>query len=603
MKHVRFKLIEITNFLSCGEQPIVINFDDFTGINIITGTNLDKPDRRNGVGKSMVVDAIHFALYGTTIRKLKKTDIPNNLTKGKSQVSLVFEVVDSNTKLYKVVRTLSPSSVEIFEIVAGKDKNKTRDQIKNTTLSIEQLINCDSELFINSIVWTLNNTVPFMAKGNSEKKKFIETILKLSVFTEMSKMFNIEYKQLSKDISANQIRVDEIENSINRLNRQLVDINEQIANSKNAIKQQIDGINSQIEQAQQRIEVVDDELTQQLMDKRRQIREKIEKCDEALDKLREARTQLTAKKAVLQNKIQEIDVDHPKCPKCLTPIGEDEKCRASKAIDILQQRSSEIDDKLSTIKDKTISIKDTESTLSVKIDRISDKITQQSTKKQTNEMLERNIKGLKQQIETVKNTPIPEDTITPDLEKEQKRLKEVMTQYQTDVDQMKVMDVVKVLLSEEGVKSYIVRKVIGLLNQRIRYYLSKLDSQVICHFNEYFDEQIFDEKGKQCSYHNFSGAESKIIDLAIMYAFMDVRRFQGDVCFNILIFDEILDSSLDQKAVETAMDLLHERCNQLNETAFVITHRSEIGGLNINKVINLVKQNHITTLGNIIDNV
>jgi len=114
MKYVNFKKITVKNFLSIGEDPVSIEFSK--GLHIITGNNKDKPDRRNAIGKSSIAESIYFAIFGETLRDLKKDLIPNNVTGGKTHVELDFEVITSaDTKQYKVIRNLSPSKIEIFE--------------------------------------------------------------------------------------------------------------------------------------------------------------------------------------------------------------------------------------------------------------------------------------------------------------------------------------------------------------------------------------------------------------------------------------------------------------------------------------------------------
>ena len=127
------------------------------------------------------------------------------------------------------------------------------------------------------------------------------------------------------------------------------------------------------------------------------------------------------------------------------------------------------------------------------------------------------------------------------------------------------------------------------------YYLKKMDANCMCVFNEYFEELIIDEKGKICSYHNFSGAERKNIDLACLFAFMDIRRLQGDVAYNFSIYDELLDSSLDERGIDLVLDILNERVEKYNECVMVISHRKESVKFATNEVIALEKNNGITT--------
>ena len=122
-----------------------------------------------------------------------------------------------------------------------------------------------------------------------------------------------------------------------------------------------------------------------------------------------------------------------------------------------------------------------------------------------------------------------------------------------------------------------------------------MDANCICRFNEYFEEEIVNEKNEQCSYFNFSGAERKNIDLAILFTFIDMRRLQGDVAYNLLMFDELLDSSLDEKGVELVLNIIKERVDKHNESIYVISHRKESVKAASGEVIILEKKNSITT--------
>ena len=119
---------------------------------------------------------------------------------------------------------------------------------------------------------------------------------------------------------------------------------------------------------------------------------------------------------------------------------------------------------------------------------------------------------------------------------------------------------------------------------------------LILDFNEYFDETITDEKGGEKSYFNFSGGERKRIDLACLFAFLDIRRMQGDVHFSTIFYDELLDSSLDDKGVELVVNILRERAENLNENSYIITHRGVAFTGKVNNTIMLEKRNNFTYL-------
>ena len=122
-----------------------------------------------------------------------------------------------------------------------------------------------------------------------------------------------------------------------------------------------------------------------------------------------------------------------------------------------------------------------------------------------------------------------------------------------------------------------------------------MDANCICRFNEYFEEEIVNEIGENCSYFNFSGAERKNIDLAILFTFMDMRRLQGDIAYNIVMFDELLDSSLDEKGVELVLNIIKERIETYSESIYIISHRKESVKAATGDVVVLEKKNGITT--------
>ena len=175
-----------------------------------------------------------------------------------------------------------------------------------------------------------------------------------------------------------------------------------------------------------------------------------------------------------------------------------------------------------------------------------------------------------------------------------KRLTDVENKVEKFRKDLSKLDIVKYVVSEEGVKSFIVNKLLELLNSKLLTYLRKLDSNSICMFNEYFEEEITNEKNKICSYHNFSGAERKSIDLACLFTFSDMRRLQGGVKYNIAIYDELFDSSFDEKGIELVTQILQERTEELDECSIVISHRKESIKAVTGEVIFMEKENGIS---------
>ena len=136
-----------------------------------------------------------------------------------------------------------------------------------------------------------------------------------------------------------------------------------------------------------------------------------------------------------------------------------------------------------------------------------------------------------------------------------------------------------------------------ILNERLNYYLTAMDANCKLVFNEFFDDSIINECGIECDYHNFSGGEKKRIDLACLFSFMDIRRLQGDVSFNLTFYDELLDSALSTNGSFKVFNVLKERLDKYNESSYIITHRNEnLKNPLINDIIYLEKSGGITKL-------
>ena len=193
MKYINFNTITIRNFLSVGNTPVKLSFKQ--GLNIITGTNKDKEDRRNGVGKSTIADAIHFSIFGETIRELSKDFIVNSINKKDTYIELTFSVNENNkVDNYKIIRKLKPTKCFLFV----NEQDLTESTIPNTNKRIKNILNSSPEVFQNCVIMSLNTTSPFMAQKKVEKRKFIEGILNLEIFSEMLLKARNEFNEVQK---------------------------------------------------------------------------------------------------------------------------------------------------------------------------------------------------------------------------------------------------------------------------------------------------------------------------------------------------------------------------------------------------------------------
>jgi DNA repair exonuclease SbcCD ATPase subunit len=601
MKYVSFKELKIKNFLSIGEEPVTVNFDK--GLHIVTGINRDKEDRRNGVGKSTVADALYFAIFGQTLRDLKKNFIANNLTSGTCEVQLSFTVDDPKHGVneFDIIRTLNPSKVYIYK--NGTDK--TRDSIANTNEYINTVLSSTPEIFQNCVIMTLNNHVPFMGKSKTEKRKFIEQIFNLEVFSKMLGELRNEHNEVKRNFDIEITRLEETNNHLNSQQQQVDNFEENKKVRIDRVENQINIKNADLENYKSEKEKVESIDLQPYVDKSDKIQEQISelevKKNHVYENMVQLKTNLTAKK----DSLSKIGTDEASCPVCLRPLEDHDK-------DLIESEKNKLNDVINNIvvdiKESKVNYEDINKdinsykTAKVKVDNKCNELERQ---KNNVSYLQRNIdeieNTIKQYEEDISNIKAENNSFDDLIGETRDKIAEIKQEIDSLKKVVNLMDVVKFVVSEEGVKSFIVKKILSHFNGKLTHFLKKLDSNCVCVFNEYFEEEIVNEKGKICLYNNFSGAERKAIDLACLFSFMDMRKSQGDVYYNISFYDELFDSSLDEKGVDLVLEILNERVEKYNECVMVISHRKESIKSANGDVIFLEKHNGITRRVNFID--
>jgi DNA repair exonuclease SbcCD ATPase subunit len=593
---VNFKSLTIKNFLSVGETPVTINFQP--GVNVITGTNYDKEDSKNGVGKSTIADALYFALFGTTIRELSKDLIVNSFTKKKCEVVLDIDIENGNgLSQYRITRTINPTKCHMTK--NGEDI--TRSTMAKTNEYIQKLVLSNGKIFQNSVIMTINNTVPFMAQSKIDKRKFIESILSLEIFSEMLSKAREEHNILKKDYEVLFTKVEGIEKGY-KFNKEQLDTFEENKKQKvTELEKRIDENKTKVSELIKQIKQLPDDVMQKLDEKEQSCKDELINIQKDYKQAYQVLADVKSKISHVEGQLKEIEKVGAICTTCKRAYSDDdlkhkeankkelnfklkdlnkELTTAQKVLDKVNSDQAKKEKELKDIQDKKNVVRDVinnNKNTETKIGLINENIQAilkdiDEVKKQTNNVLENVVKELEEKLKIGKQEL---ETLDKDCA---------------------VLECVKFVVSEEGVKSYIVKKILAVLNGRMAYYLDKLHANCLCKFDEFFDEQITDEKGELKSYFNFSGGERKRIDLACLFSFLDIRRMQGDVHFSTIFYDELLDSSLDDKGVELVLDVLRERAQKHNENCYIITHRGTTITEKIDNTVFLEKRNNFTYL-------
>jgi DNA repair exonuclease SbcCD ATPase subunit len=596
VKNIIFKEVKIQNFLSIGKDALKIDFTK--GITVITGENKDKGGK-NGIGKSTIADAIFWCLFGNTIRELKKDKIQHNKNKEECQVVLSFSVSDGkNITPYTITRTLDPAKIEI----TAEDGDITLSTIPKNDEFIKDLIGANEEVFNNAVIMSTNNTIPFMAQKKTDKRKFIEGILQLNIFGEMLLKTRSEYNDIKK-------QNDIISGNFVNLQRNLAIFEDQKTNADAKKQEKINVLNNKIKDIEKNSEELKnknlptvDEVNKQL----KEIEDKVNTLKIGLKSFKNTRSDLATKSSNISAEINQLKKEKQKifdkgntCPTCNREYCQDD-------IKAVEQRLKDIDADISILCNQSITVGSEIITWDDKIDHLENGIEKLNKKireldqiksetKLISQKLSNNLSNILDCRKSITELEQGDPSIQFNIDKTEDNIKKTEKELIDIKKNMAILDTVKFIVSEEGVKTYIVKKIINILNTRLNYYLQTLDAPCKCVFDEMFEETIYNEQGKECSYFNFSGGERKRIDTAILFTFQDVMRCHSGTSFSLNIYDELFDCALDAKGTDKILEILKEKVNKYDESIYIVSHKSsEVA--NCDNVIFLEKFNGVTRI-------
>jgi DNA repair exonuclease SbcCD ATPase subunit len=526
---------------------------------------------------------------------LRKDLIPNNITGGSTHVELDFEVVNSKeTNQYKIIRKLNPSKAFIFK--DGVDV--TRDSISNTNKFICDVTSATPAIFQNCVIMTVNNAVPFMAKSKIEKRKFIEDIFGMEVFSQMLSHLRNEYNDLKREYDILQTTLVEVKKqNSNYVEQKKITLKKREEQKKVYLERQEHNISEKSKLGKYLDEFEDIDISK--------IENDINQYNKTLgaieDKINEKTVEVSTCKAELshfKSTYDKIGTDMAECPVCLRSMADHDVEYVEKEKELLKKKLIKLGENIKLLNEGLDKAKIAKTKCSEVIQKYTADLSDAKLTNQKKDNIQQRIKQLNNWLDELNVDLKSVDSTETDFDnlivESSKRLDEVQTSVDKFRKDISKLDIVKYIVSEEGVKSFIVHKLLELLNSKMLTYLRKLDSNSICIFNEYFEEEITNEKNKICSYYNFSGAERKSIDLACLFTFSDMRRLQGGVKYNVSIYDELFDSSFDEKGIELITQILQERTEELDECSIVISHRKESIKAVTGEVVYIVKENGIS---------
>ena len=536
--YIQFKTLTYQNFLSSGNNPISINFNK-NSTTLIHG--------KNGSGKSQNYEALFFALYGKPFRKIKKSELVNNTNKKKTLVTVEFNI---NNIEYKIERGIKPN---IFNIHVDNEKIDNASSMIDYQKELEYtILKMTPETFKQVIVLGSSSYVPFMQLPVKGRNEIIEDLLDIQIFSKMVIVMKSRLSELKKKISDTGHSLDIISTTIDNLNDQYNDANQHNNNEVGvkiiAIKDDITKLNNNIIQLQ--------ELKTQFSFDPNKHQERVNAVTGIDKKINGNQFKI---KAIVEN----LDFfKKDTCPTCTQSIEEEVKntniLKLNKKHSILEEDNFEFN----SLKDRLNEAIDNGNEKLVNLQKIDKKINEFVTKvSQLNLTLS----------DFEEHSIIDISHIEEKLKIKRKEFKILNDNYQLNLTDMEEFQVISNILNESGIKLNIIRKYLPLINEHIRKYLEILEFNASFAFDENFNEKIVVDGRNNITYYSLSEGQKMRIDLCVLFAFRDISRMKNSTSSNLLIFDEIGDSSLDEEGFEAFLRIIDDSTKS-GSNVFIISH-------------------------------
>jgi DNA repair exonuclease SbcCD ATPase subunit len=568
---INFKKVRWKNLLSSGNNftEIDLNAHQTT---LILG--------ENGAGKSTLLDALCFGLYGRGFRNLKKELLINSVNEKGLVVEVEFNI---GKKEYKVMRGAKPNKFEIH--VDGVFVNQDAT-VKDYQEQLEKnILKMSYRSFTQVAILGSANFVPFMQLKAKDRRGLIEDLLDISIFSTMSDILRKRVSNYVVEQRENEHEINIMEERINGLNEQLnalrVNRDEKIGKFESTIKETEDNVDSLMKKVELKNETIK-EKTSSISDRDPQ-GDRLKQALEFEKKMEENRRKVEKEISFYEK--------NDECPTCKQGLDEEHKKTH------ISEKQKKKDELVSALKQ----IEDTITDSSNRMDEIG-KVQQgiESLQKQIaviqTEIIsnQKYIKKLNKEIEDLQiEANVPSNT-HESIEENESKLEILLSKKETLVEQGHYYELAQMLLRDQGVKQKIIKQYVPVMNNMINKYLASLEFFVGFELDESFEETIKSRFRDVFKYDNFSQGEKMRIDLSILFTWRTIARMKNSVNTNLLILDEVFDSSLDTNGTDDFLKLLNTLTEKTN--AFIISHKGEALYDKFNDVIRFEKHKNFSRI-------
>ena len=547
---IEFKTIRYKNFLSSGNQFTEINFQE-SNTALIVGAN--------GAGKSTVLDALTFSLFGKPFRKVNKGQLVNSINERDTKVEIEFNAKGSP---YKVIRGIKPNVFEVYR--DGKKMNEDASANDQQKMLESSILRLNYKSFTQVVILGSASFVPFMQLSTAHRREVIEDLLDIKVFSSMSDIMKQKIKTSKESLKVLQLKKESAADKI-LMQQQFIKSIEKTGQDEIERKQKkIIEIEERSDGNEKRIE----DLIAAVKERETDLQQYTTSGDN-LKKLQSFKGKIQNKK---QNSSEEKEFfdNNTVCPTCTQDIEEsfriDKIGQLQQVLSKHQEGLLEIEKAISDEEERERKFLELQKEITTLQNETSQLNIQVSESNKLRKSIESEIQDITYKLE---NRTAEDDKLT----EFKNNLKQILNDLEKTKEDNDYQLQTNSLLKDDGVKSSIIKKYLPIINKRVNYYLQKMDFYINFTLDEEFNEKIVSPVHDKFVYESFSEGEKMRIDLALLFTWREIARMKNSANTNLLILDEIFDSSLDGFGTEYFTKIIKYVVSDAN--VFVISHKTE----------------------------
>ena len=545
---ITFKKIRWKNFLSTGNQWTEVLLDEHRNTMII-GTN--------GAGKSTILDALTFSLFNKPFRKINKPQLVNSVNEKDCQVEVEFDI---KNKEYKIVRGLKPAKFEIW--IDGEIQDQDASAVDQQKKLEQNILKLNFKSFTQIVILGSSTFVPFMQLPTAHRREVIEDLLDIKIFSSMNVLIKDKIRSLREETRTLELKRDSLKDKL-KMQREFIEQIEQ--SSKNDIKEKKEQIKSIAEEANKYI-ITNTRLVEEIED--------LEKVNvwtpDTLKKLTSLRTKIQTKRETVNEETVFFN-DHSVCPTCTQSIEEEFRLNRigtlNASIEKLNEGLTDLDSKIEEEEKRESQYNE----LSKEVTSLNNEVSQNTVRVSG---LQRQCRNLESEIQRITDQLANRNSEHEKLNDFNETLQGVYEDLATKTESVKNHDFAYSLLKDGGVKTKIIKQYLPLINKQVNRYLQLMDFFINFQLDEEFNESVQSPIHDNFSYASFSEGEKMRIDLALLFTWREVAAFKNSVSTNLLIMDEVFDSSLDGLGTEEFLKIIRYVISNAN--VFIISHKESL---------------------------